>query len=200
MSLMSVIQPKTLTRRGARLYKKNPPRTEAVVYPEGSNLLSLLQPDAVVAPFTPVIPQVMALLDMEFGLDHLLDLPLGFLLRNRLPVLRHAEPPIRRVQLLRSNLAHRLRNHLAFNEGAHGIAFQQKGLDPLGLFFGARYLTAVCDQLAGAFDRPVQDPRSFFPYQQLIEVRDFLLDRLAAVLDPEHTPIPCRIIRVNING
>ena len=77
---------------------------------------SAIHLDAVVAPLPSVIAQIMALGNMKFGFDPLLDLPLGFGSWNRLPVLCSAEPPISGIQLLRSDLPHWIRDYHVFDE------------------------------------------------------------------------------------
>ncbi len=61
--------------------------------------MSSLQPDAGVATLRSIVAQIAALGDMEPGFDFLLDLLLGFLLRNGIPVLGQAETPIGGKQL-----------------------------------------------------------------------------------------------------
>ncbi len=136
---------------------------------------------------------------MKFGFDPLFDLPLGFRSRNHLPVLRVAEPPIRRIQLFRSDVPHRIGNYHVFDERTHGVAFQQQIPHALVLFLRTGDLTVIPDQLLSAFQGPVQDPRAFFFQQHLREIGDFVLDRLAVVFDPPHTAIPCCIIGVDID-
>ena len=160
-----------------------------------------LQPDAGVAALRPFIAQIPTLGDMEAGLDSLLDKAFRFLGRDHLPALITAELPIGSIQLLGSDPAHRILNHLGLHECVNGIAFQQQLSDSPLMLFGSRYLSAVLKELPRAIQSPVQNPRTFFFQQKLAEIFDPVLlpDRLAVVVDPEHTAFPCRIVGIDIN-
>ena len=143
--------------------------------------------------------EIPSLDDVKPVFDFLLDLLECFAFGQWLPALFVAEKLIGVEQLHRIDPSCVDRFHLAFDECTNRVTFQQQFFDPLRLFLGTGYLAIIPDQLLGAFQSPVQDPRSFLFQQHLREVGDLLLDRLAVVFDPAHPAIPCLIVGIDVD-